>query len=128
MGKIQTLSKDLLEHWDQTHPMQLPEVSVPNLSFLYEEAMGRWDSVSSTHSYQSSRNQQEICTRTLTSGGWERKMTPACSLPTQEQQTSPEKGDIQAVIAFDAPKFYPALFLSNKKAQYPMLIGFFTHK
>lgn len=40
MGKIETLSKDLLEHWDQTHRMQLHEVSVPNLSFLYEEAMG----------------------------------------------------------------------------------------
>lgn len=90
--------------------------------------MGRWDSVSSVHSYQSSRSQQEICTRTLTSGGWERKMTPACSLPTQEQQTSPAKGDIQSVIAFDIPKFHPALFLSNKKAQYPTLLGFFAHK
>lgn len=90
--------------------------------------MGRWDSVSSVHSYQSSRNQQEICTRTLTSGGWERKMTPACSLPTQEQQTSPAKGNIQSAIAFDIPKFHPALFLSNKKAQYPTLLGFFAHK
>lgn len=55
-------------------------------------------------------------------------MTPACSLPTQEQQTSPAKGDIQSVIAFDIPKFHPALFLSNKKAQYPTLMSFFAHK
>lgn len=111
----------------QTHPTQLSEVSVPNLFFL-GGSHGEMGQCQLSAQLPKQQKPARICTRTLTSGGWERKMTPACSLPTQEQQTSPAKGDIQSAIAFDIPKFHPALFLSNKKAQYPTLLGFFAHK